>query len=71
MVNYSSALSEMALLPKHGGRMYGMIRHQSYTTAGRPTASSAGAGAEYFDTTLNKPVYSDGTNWRDAAGTIV
>ena len=71
MVNYSSALSEMALLPKHGGRMYGMIRHQSYTTAGRPTASSAGAGAEYFDTTLNKPVYSDGTNWRDATGTIV
>lgn len=41
------------------------------TTAGRVAASSAGAGAHYYDTTLNKPVWSDGTNWRDATGTIV
>lgn len=41
------------------------------TTASRPTATAAGAGANYFDTTLNKPVWSDGSNWRDAAGTVV
>jgi hypothetical protein len=43
----------------------------SYTTGGRPSASSAGATAMIYDTTLNKPVWSDGTNWRDAAGTVV
>lgn len=41
------------------------------TTAARPTAANAGAGAQYYDTTLSKPVWSDGTAWRDAAGTAV
>lgn len=41
------------------------------TTAARITASAAGVGTGYFDSTLGKPVWSDGTNWRDAAGTIV
>lgn len=70
-INYVSGLLSDPFLPRGGGQMYGMIRHRSYTTAGRPSASTAGAGAEYFDTTLNKPVYSDGTNWRDASGTVV
>jgi hypothetical protein len=42
-----------------------------YTTAGRPTASAAGKGAHYYDDTLHKPVWSDGTTWRDASGTAV
>lgn len=42
-----------------------------FTTAGRPTASAAGAGAQYYDTTLSRPAWSDGTAWRDAAGTTV
>lgn len=41
------------------------------TTAGRPSAVSAGAGAEMYDTTLSKPIYSDGTVWRDADGLAV
>lgn len=41
------------------------------TTGARPSAVSAGAGAEMYDTTLSKPIYSDGTVWRDAAGTAV
>jgi hypothetical protein len=36
----------------------------SYTTAGRPAAATAGAGAVIFDTTLGYPTYSNGTNWR-------
>lgn len=40
-------------------------------TGSRPSASTVGAGAMYFDTTLNKPIWSDGTNWRDATGTTV
>lgn len=53
-----------------------LLNHQPFrtglnTTANRPTAISAGQGAQFFDTTLNKPIWSDGANWRDAAGTVV
>lgn len=42
-----------------------------YTTAGRPSAATAGAGAMIYDTTLSKPIWSDGSVWRDAAGSSV
>jgi hypothetical protein len=42
-----------------------------YTTAARPAAGVMRAGSRYYDTTLSKPVWSDGTTWRDAAGTSV
>jgi hypothetical protein len=45
--------------------------HAPYTTAGRPTAVSAGIGGAYYDTTLSKPGFSDGTTWRDAMGTAI
>jgi hypothetical protein len=40
-------------------------------TASRPNAVVAGAGAMFYDTTLSKPIWSDGTNWKDATGTTV
>lgn len=40
-------------------------------TSSRPAASAIGQGAQIFDTVLKKPLWSDGTNWRDATGTIV
>lgn len=43
----------------------------SGTTAARPSASTAGAGFAYFDTTLGKPIWSNGTAWVDATGTVV
>lgn len=49
----------------------GVLRLSQYTTAGRPSASSAGAGACYYDTTVSKPVWSDGSVWKDAAGNAV
>ena len=49
----------------------GPVRCASYTTATRPTASSAGAGAMIYDTTLGKPLWSNGSAWRDAAGVAV
>lgn len=42
----------------------------SYTTAGRPSAIGA-TGAMIYDTTLGKPVWSNGSVWKDAAGTTV
>ena len=41
------------------------------TTAQRPPAARAGRGATVYDLTLSKPIWSDGTVWRDAAGTAV
>ena len=35
----------------------------------RPTASTAGAGATFFDTTLGKPIWSTGTKWVLSDGT--
>lgn len=48
----------------------GGLKHRAFATASRPSASGVGAGTEIYDTTLSKPVWSDGTNWRDSAGTI-
>jgi hypothetical protein len=41
------------------------------TTANRPTAATVGVGCQFYDTTLRKPIWSDGAVWRDAAGTAV
>jgi hypothetical protein len=47
------------------------VRVYASTTANRKPAASAGVGAVAFDSTLNIPLFSDGTSWRDAAGNIV
>ena len=39
------------------------------STAGRPDKPRV--GQQYFDTTLNKPVFFSGTAWVDATGTEV
>lgn len=43
----------------------------SGATGDRPDAAQVGAGVSFYDATLSKPIWSDGTAWRDAAGTIV
>jgi hypothetical protein len=48
-----------------------IMRQGSGTTAQRKTAANAGVGGHYFDTTLGKPIWSDGTNWKDATGATV
>lgn len=41
---------------------------ESGTTAKRPTAR-LWIGRQYFDTTLGKPIWYDGSGWVDATGT--
>jgi len=53
-----------------GQTRYG-ISLPSFTTAGRPSAATAGIGSKVYDKTLFKTITSDGTNWRDETGTIV
>lgn len=43
--------------------------NQSGNTAGRP--GSPVVGQQYYDSTLSKPIWYSGSNWRDAAGTVV
>lgn len=43
----------------------------NFATADRPAAATANTGRHYYDTTINKPVWSDGTTWKDATGTTV
>lgn len=50
---------------------FGGIRSGSYTTATRPSAATLGPGTRIYDSDLRKPVWSDGTTWRDATGTAV
>jgi hypothetical protein len=42
----------------------------SGTTALRPTTDLQ-VGQYYFDTTITRPIYWTGTNWINAAGTVV
>lgn len=43
----------------------------SGTSLQRPPTLNTNIGFEFFDITLNKPIWNDGTNWRDANGNIV
>ena len=45
------------------------VMFQSGATAARP--SSPSTGQHFFDTTLIKPIWYNGTNWVDATGTTV
>jgi len=41
------------------------------TTASRPVATSVPAGSHIFDTTLSKPIWSNGAVWVDSTGATV
>lgn len=43
----------------------------STTSGARPPAVAVGAGCQMYDTTLFRPIWSDGSVWRDAMGTAV
>ena len=50
---------------------HGAVALAKYTTATRPTAAAVGEGAIIYDDTLNLPIVSDGTTWRNFSGTAV
>lgn len=47
--------------------LYGI---KNYTTANRPSPVG-NQGLQIYDITINRPIWSDGTVWRNAAGTAV
>lgn len=57
-------------LELNGGQINanGPLRVSTYSTTLRPSATGLDAGTMIFDTTLKKPIWSDGSTWRDASG---
>jgi hypothetical protein len=51
------------------GAKAGVLRHGA--TADRPASTDIYVSFEYFDETLGKPIYWNGTAWADATGTAV
>jgi len=49
----------------------GAIYEKPVTTSTRPNAATVGAGARIYDSTIHKPLWSDGTVWRDAMANAV
>lgn len=47
------------------------LRTGRAVTGSRPAAATVGQGAQFFDTTLNKPIWSTGSVWVDATGATV
>jgi len=48
-----------------------ILRSGFAATGARPSATTAGAAAMFYDSTLGKPIWSNGTVWKDATGTTV
>lgn len=49
----------------------GLNQRKNGTTANRPSLTNYAGISRYFDTTLNKPIWWNRSNWRDAAGSNV
>lgn len=59
-----------ALIHTRGGNQVGFGSTIQYTFASLPPASDLHPGTQIWDSTNNRLVFSDGTNWRDASGSI-
>jgi hypothetical protein len=76
---YKDGTTNENFLPSYGGRLFGdlnlnknkLTNHvlEQNSTANRPTTPSK--GQMFYDTTLNKPIWFNGTAWTDATGTVV
>ena len=70
---YSGGWSSNTLLTKSGSGLDGFTAGaaKSGFTSKRPTLAATDIGFAYFDTTLHKPIFWNGSAWVDAAGTTV
>lgn len=53
------------------GRGTGGSRPVAVPTSGRPLVADVLTGTEIFDTTLGRPLWSNGSTWVDAMGNAV
>lgn len=66
-------LNDTALYRESAGvlKTLGCFKTGTDVTASRPSAATAGFAAQWFDATLQKPIWSNGTVWKDAMGNTV
>lgn len=69
ILGFSGAAAETARLSATGLILpaAAVVATGRAATASRPSAATAGAGAVFYDSTISKAVWSDGTNWRETA----
>ncbi|OIN55486.1 hypothetical protein [Arsenicibacter rosenii] len=53
------------------GRRYKPVTDRTGNTAGRPGTVGLPTGYQYYDTQIGKPIWWNGTAWKDASGTTV
>lgn len=72
LMSNNISFSSPATYTFQGGETNLVITGDAFSTSGRPAPGKFATGAWYYDTTLHKPGFSDGgSNWRDAAGTVI
>ena len=73
--NSGSGYAAAWSIQPNGAGAFLAVGGTAVATASRPTVASLGgassAGLMVYDTTLRKPIWSDGSVWRDSAGTAV
>lgn len=70
-LTYSQNYPTAGLIQHTPASNKGAYRVSPFSTSARPAANAVPIGTVIFNTTTNKLDVSDGTNWRDANGTIV
>ncbi|MDH5112775.1 hypothetical protein [Lactiplantibacillus plantarum] len=68
-VAHLSGANNFDTVPTYGNNNKPFAINDTGETTARPTGQAA--GYQYFDTSLNKPIWYTGKNWVDAAGTTV
>jgi hypothetical protein len=69
--NYGTGFGLYRKASGSGNTGWQALGYEPFAFASRPNASAAGVGGTYFDTTIKKPCWSDGTNWRDCNGCLI
>lgn len=73
-VYYIKLKNKVYIITYDGERIENIIDYSNLfkgTTAERPTITVNEQGFQYYDITINKPIWWNGTNWIDATGTTV
>lgn len=65
-----NGLDEDNIIFAYGGNTKIFRPNHTFTDGNRPAASAYAAGSYIYNTSDNAPNWSDGTNWRDAAGNV-
>ena len=67
----AASLGQVLTSDGASGSAWANVQFVAFATGDRPSAGSVAPGTAVYDTTLSKPIWSDGSTWRDASGAAV